>query len=81
VISELDRVLSTPHLLSTFEKRDLMRSLLLFCRDSKDVTIAHEVNIRVEIITALLPSREELGKEQGGSRAEKEIFRVVQSKL
>jgi hypothetical protein len=84
VVAELDRVLGAPEFLSTSEKRDLMRSLLLFSRytsgDSTDMS-DRIAQLRAWLPTAQDESEYRVSSNSGGSRTEREIFMIAQRVL
>jgi hypothetical protein len=74
-------VLGDPASLSTFEKRDLMRNLLLFSRYSRDNTaLAGDImKDRIDQLRNSLPSKAD--DKEVGSQAERDIFKVVERVL
>jgi hypothetical protein len=79
VFAELDRAIAAPGAfsLSSFDKRDLMRNLKFFNRDS--------MQGRISLLSASLPKHGEAGYRdgslQGSSRAEREFCKVIEKLL
>jgi hypothetical protein len=78
VVAELDRILTSPASLSTFDKRDLMRNLLLFSRLCRDNAAGESMKSRIDLLRASLPTQDGT---DGGSRAEREFYKIVQRLL
>jgi hypothetical protein len=75
-------VLGAPDSLSTFEKRDLMRNLLLFNRFSREnsAVASDGMKDRIDQLRSFLPTETD-GNEGGGSRTERGIFKTVERVL
>jgi hypothetical protein len=76
------RVLGAPDSLSTFEKRDLMRNLLLFNRFSREnsAVASDGMKDRIDQLRSFLPTETD-GNEGGGSQRERGIFKTVERVL
>ena len=82
VLADLDRVLAAPASLSSFEKRDLLRSLLLFGRFSRDRAASDSMQARVDRLRACLSTQDQAPVGGSGSgRTEREVFEVVERAL
>ena len=79
LVEELDRTLGAPASLSSSERRDLMRSLLLFRRYSRVIGADDSLKSRVDRLRACLPSLEEA--KVRGSRAVREMCSIVERLL
>jgi hypothetical protein len=79
VVAELDRALKAPASLSTRDKRDLMRNLLLFSRFSRDTAVGDSMKGRIDRLRACLPTQHEA--DGRGSRTEREISEIVERLL